>query len=357
MADSLVILGGAGFVGTALRRAAAADYRIVSIDLVETPPVHDLSEIGDVVGEERYEADLGARDEIDAVWHRARLGERDLAGIVDLAAYYDFRNADDPRYWRRVDGLAHLLEKVGAAIAPAVPYVYASSMAAMAPTDPGEPLAPDSPRSGGWAYPAHKLAAEETLEAADIPQPRVELVLAAVYSDWCELVPMYRQIERVARDSIQARFYPGPTDRGLTYVHVAAVADAFLRAIRTFRGDDGLHRLLVGEDRPVTYRQINRAADRAFGHGERRIYRVPRRLAGLGAQLMEWASTVTGRPPFIRPWMVDYAGEHFEFDLSATRRQLGWEPDGYLGDRLDRICRRAALHRDVWLAKNEARPS
>ena len=36
MAESLVVLGSAGFIGTAIRRAAAGRYHLVSIDLVET---------------------------------------------------------------------------------------------------------------------------------------------------------------------------------------------------------------------------------------------------------------------------------------------------------------------------------
>ncbi|MFB6375783.1 MAG: hypothetical protein ABEN55_22330 [Bradymonadaceae bacterium] len=177
-------------------------------------------------------------------------------------------------------------------------------MAALAPTEPGDPLDADSPRSGGWAYPSHKRDAEDRLESADLPHPRVELVLAGVYSKWCELVPLYHQIERVARGSMQPRLYPGPVDRGLTYVHVDAAADAFLRAVETFAGDGGLHRLLVGEDRPVTYRQINRAAGRAFDRRAMPISRVPAPLARTGALLLLWLGLLRGAPPFIRPWMV-----------------------------------------------------
>ena len=356
MTESLVILGGAGFIGTAIRRAAAGRYRLVSIDLVETPPVMGLSEVGEVVGEERYEADLGVPEEIDEVWRRARLGERRLAGIIDLVAHYDFRNEPDPRYGRVLAGLAHLLEKTGESVDPGVPFVYASSMAAMEPTEPGEKLEADSPKARGWAYPRHKVEAENVIEAAEIPQPRVELVLAAVYSDWCELVPMFKQIERVAEAGMQALVYPGAVDRGLTYVHVDEAADAFLKAVEALEGSGGLHRLLVGEERPVTYRQINDAASRAFGYGERRLWEMPRFIARVGAWVLGWWAKLWGREPFIRPWMVDFAGEHFEFDLTETRRQIGWEPEGYLGERLDAICRRAAVHREVWLRKNESRP-
>jgi nucleoside-diphosphate-sugar epimerase len=356
MAKSLLILGAAGFIGTAIRRAAAAEYELLSVDLVATPAAAGLTGVTSVVGEERYAVDLGSPEEIDGLWADAQLDARDIAAVIHLAAYYDFRNRPDPRYDRVIRGLAHLLERLGDSLRPDIPFVYASSMAAMAPTEPGHKQVADSPRAGLWAYPRHKREAEATIEGAAIPQPRVELVLAAVYSAWGELVPLYQHIEQVARRSPLSSMYPGSVDRGLTYVHLNSAVEAFLRSIDAFRGKSGVHRLLIGEDRPVTYLQIHRAAQRAFGRRQGRIRRIPRWLARVGARLLGWMGQLLGTSPFIRPWMIDFAGEHFEFDLRPTRQLLDWKPDGYLGDRLDGICDRAAIHREIWLAKNEARP-
>ena len=356
MAKSLLILGSAGFIGTAIRRAAAAEYELLSVDLVATPAAAGLTGVARVVGEERYEVDLGSPEEIDGLWTDAQLDGRDIAAVIHLAAYYDFRNQPDPRYDRVVRGLAHLLRRLGESLRSDVPFLYASSMAAMAPTEPGQKQAADSPRAGIWAYPRHKCEAEATIEAAAIPQPRVELVLAAVYSKWCELVPLYQHIEQAARRSPLSSLYPGPVDRGLTYVHLSSVAEAFLRSVDAFKGKSGVHRLLIGEDRPVTYLQIHRAAQRAFRRRQGRIRRIPKWLARVGARILVWMGKLFGKTPFIHPWMVDLAGEHFEFDLRPTRQLLEWQPDGYLGDRLDDLCDRAVIHREIWLAKNESRP-
>lgn len=356
MAKGLLILGSAGFIGTAIRRAAASQYELLSVDLIATPPCAGLTGVASVVGEERYEVDLGSPEEIDTFWRDARLEAREIAAVIHLAAYYDFRNRPDPRYGRVVQGLAHLLKRLGDSLRPDIPFLFASSMAAMAPTDPGKTQVAESARAGLWEYPRHKREAEATLEAAAIPQPRIELVLAAVYSEWCELVPLYQHIEQVARRSPLGSLYPGSVDRGLTYVHVSSVADAFLRSIDAFWGKRGVHRLLIGEDRPVTYLEIHRAAKRAFGRRPGRVRRIPKFLARAGAHILVWMGKLFGKSPFIRPWMIDFAGEHFEFDLRPTRRSLGWQPAGYLGDRLDAMCQRAAIHREIWLAKNEARP-
>ena len=356
MAKSLLILGAAGLIGTEIRRAAAAEYELLCVDLVATPASAGLTGVTSVVGEERYEVDLGSPAEIDSFWTDAELEAREIAAVIHLAAYYDFRNRPDPRYGRVVQGLAHLLKRIGDSLSPNTPFLFASSMAAMAPTDPGHKQVADSPRAGAWEYPRHKREAEATLEAAAIPQPRIELVLAAVYSKWCELVPLYQHIEQVARRSPLGWFYPGSAERGLTYVHVGSVADAFLRAIGAFRGKGGVHRLLIGEDRPVTYLQIHRAARRAFGRQRARVRRIPKCLARMGAFVLVLLGKLIGKPPYIRPWMIGIAEEHFEFDVRPARRVLGWQPDGYLGDRLDAMCERAAIHRDIWLAKNETRP-
>ena len=122
------------------------------------------------------------------------------------------------------------------------------------------------PRVGGWAYPRHKLAMEHIIESATLERPVAELVLAGVYSDRAELVPLFQQIERLRRRRPESFFLPANADRGLTYVHVDDVADAFARSLVHLRGQDTVHRLLIGEPSAVTYRDIHAAASQAF-HG------------------------------------------------------------------------------------------
>lgn len=353
MTRSVLILGAAGLIGTALRTSLGQDYRLLSVDrgpLVRLPDGHEPHD------EVAVEVDLTEPTAIDALFDRIEAEGSELAGIIDLVAYYDFKDRPDDRYRVVEEGLRYLLTQMERRVNRNVPFIYASSMAAMAPTEPGRRQTPDSPRLGAWQYPAHKLRCEEIIESRAWPQPRVELVLAAVYTPWCELVPLYQQIERVRRRSLEAFFYPGPVARGLTYAHVDDVAETFRRAIEVYSGVKGVHRLLVGEEEPVTYEFIHRvASERMLGMPIPTV-RIPKAWARAGAALLSQISRWRSQRRFIQPWMVRFAGEHFEFDIEATKRILGWTPKHALSAELFAICDRAMHDPQQWRRRNEARP-
>ena len=92
---------------------------------------------------------------------------------------------------------------------------------------------------------------ERILESCSLNRPVAELVLGGVYSDQGELVPLFQQIERLRRFSSSVLFH-NSLNRGLTYVHVDDVADAFCHAMtpRPIACTPSSHR----EASAVTYR-------------------------------------------------------------------------------------------------------
>jgi nucleoside-diphosphate-sugar epimerase len=355
--SAVLVLGAEGFIGRALRARLADRYRLLSVDVRPPTPVEQLADgRAPPVGERRIRCDLGDPRQIDRTFGGLGAELRACAGVVHLASYYDFANRPDPRYDRLHLAMPRLLEWIGDGIPVESPVIYASSMAALAPTRPGRRLRPESPRLGAWMYPRYKREAERVLEGAGLRQPVVELVLAAVYSDWCELVPLYQQIERVARRVLEACFYPGPTDRGLTYLHLDEATEAFDKALEALRGRPGIHRFLVGQHEPVTYREIHERASLAFHGRVLPLRRVPPELARVGARALKGLAALRGRRRFLAPWMVRFAGEHFEFDLTETTEALGWTPSRSLHEDLGPMLDFAATHHDLWRAINERRP-
>jgi nucleoside-diphosphate-sugar epimerase len=354
--DTVLVLGAHGFIGTELRRHLAPSYRLLSVDIRPGRPIR-THVAGQAREETLFQTDLGDVAQVNELFDALDPQELErLRGIVHLAAHYDFKNQPDARYERLHRAFPHLLRRIEQAVPAGVPLVYASSMASLAPTEPGRALTEHSPRLGAWMYPAYKIQAEDQLRSADLDRPVVEVVLAAVYSNVCELVPLFKQIELVRSRSFEKYFYPGPVDRGLTYVHVAEVSRALDLAMERFFGAPGMHRFLVGQDSPVTYDEIHSRASRAFYGHELPLKRIPRSLAYVGAKVMQVGDQLLGKRRFIQPWMIEFAGEHFEFDLSHTKQVLGWAPSRSLHEDLDRILEWAAYHPDVWLEVNEKRP-
>lgn len=344
----LLILGGSGFIGRAIQRRVLNEHDLIIADLQSGAPSRPQVQ--------HHILDQGNPDDVAHLLSvLAQQAER-LAGVVHLTAYYDFRNQSDDRYTRLEQTFPQLLHGLDALLPEGAPILHSSSMAAMAPTEPGTPLTAGSPRVGGWEYPRHKLAMERILESCALNRPVAELVLAGVYSDKAELVPLFQQIERLRQRLPDSLFYPGRTDRGLTYVHVDDAADAFAKALVQLREQPGVHRLLIGEPTAVTYRDIHEAASRAFHGYTLPLVWVPPWLARSGAATLGWLGDRIGVRRFLRGWMVQYAGEHFEFDIAPTARSIGWQPDARLSERLADILQFARAEPEEWLTVNRARP-
>jgi dihydroflavonol-4-reductase len=339
---TILITGAAGFIGTALREALKLEYDLICVDLLPAPSAP--------TGEEWHQIDV---TDIQSVDHLFRSLQKPLSGLIHLAWYYDFSNLPHPRYQAAVHSVPALVEAFGRSANADAPFIFASSMAAMAPTVPGVKQTPESPSSEAWQYPASKVRGERALRTVSIAQPIVELVLAGVYSDFCELVPLFQSIERIRQGSIQSWFFPGRTDRGLTYVHVDDVARAMRCALHaSYPKSQSIHRLLVGEATPVTNQEIFSAACAAFRRRQVPILKVPPALAKLGARVIGFIS----KENFVQPWMIAFAEEHFEFDLSRTEQVIGWTPTRHLLDTLPTMLSLASRDTAAWLMRNKRRP-
>ena len=346
---AVLILGSSGFIGRAIQRQLYSTYDLITADLNPNPS-------NEYFTTQHHIIDQGNPDHVERLLTDLAPHSERLAGVVHLTAYYDFSNKPNERYNRLEQTFAKLLKGIDELLQVGIPILHSSSMASMEPTEPGLPLTPSSPRIGSWAYPHHKLEMERILESCELNRPVVELVLAGVYSDRAELVPLFQQIERVRRRRPEAVFIPGNTGCGLTYVHIDDVADAFERALIRLHDREGFHRLLIGEYSAVSYREIHDLASKHFHGYQLPLVWVPRWLAALGAGVLGWIGDRIGIRRFLRSWMVPYAGEHFEFDLTHTESIIGWKPRAHLSERLPAILDFAKGQPKDWLTVNKARP-
>jgi nucleoside-diphosphate-sugar epimerase len=64
-----------------------------------------------------------------------------------------------------------------------------------------------------------------------------------------------------------------------------------------------------------------------------------------------------GADPFIKPWMIDRANDHYALDITRARTLLGWEPKRSLRGTIPKMI--AALKADPlgWYRENELEPT
>lgn len=146
----------------------------------------------------------------------------------------------------------------------------------------------DSPLEPKWDYPQSKVAAEEKILRAHGKIPFTILRIAGVYDDMCHLPALYQQIARIYERKLISHVFPGDSTHGQASIHM-----------------DDIGRLIHGEE---------------WGTQE-----IPKLLAKTGAWL-EQVALPKKDEPFIKPWMIELADDHYELDIDRARAALNWEP-------------------------------
>ena len=102
--------------------------------------------------------------------------------------------------------------------------------------------------------------------------------------------------------------------------------------------------ILLGEPEPLSYDELQHTFARLIHGEDLETLEVPGPLAPLakaGAWVME---KLPGADPFIKPWMIDRANDHYALDITRARTLLGWEPKRSLRDTIPKMI--AALKAD-----------
>jgi len=344
--ETIVITGSSGRIGAALAGRLDRDYEEVGFDRPGEPhpPAHTDCIDLDIT------SDASVRDALRQL--RERHGDR-IASVVHLAAYYDFKGESSDQYEEvTVKGTERLLK--GLRDFHVEQFIFSSTMLVHAPTEPGQPITENAPLSPTWDYPASKVRTEELIRRERGGIPIVLMRIAGVYSDLCDSIPIANQIQRINEKQLTSRFYPADPARGQSFVHLDDLIDALVLAIERRKQLPPETTLLIGEPDTVSYGDLQEELGRLL-HGEAwNTYRIPAVIAKAGAWVQD--NLPFGPEPFIKPWMIDRAGDHYELDISKARVLLGWEPKRSLRATLPKMVE--ALKRDPagWYKANHLDP-
>ncbi len=357
----VLITGSGGRIGTAISAALGDAYRVVGLER-KCGDEPDCITV-DVTSDERMTEAFAE--------FRARYGSR-IASVIHLAAYFDFSGEPNPLYGTvNVEGTRRLLRHLRDF--DVEQFVYASSMLVHAPTEPGVPITEESPIDPKWAYPESKAQAERVVREEHGPIPSAILRIAGVYTDQCDVPALAYQIQRIYERQWLSHLFPGDSSHGQAFVHLEDVADAFRRLVDRRAALPPETTLLIGEPEVVSYAELqNLIGESLYGQGW--VTReIPKPVAAGGSWAQDKLETVIpdsldqGIKPFIRPFMIALADDHYELDVHRAETLLDWHPKHRLRDRLPRMLE--TLRRDPlgwyrhnripvrpWLEEAEALP-
>jgi nucleoside-diphosphate-sugar epimerase/uncharacterized membrane protein len=349
---AVLITGAAGNIGQTLARALADDYRIIGLD--RSP--------ADVV-DHAYEADITSADSVTEAFNKiAEEQGKNLAAVIHLAAYFDFTGEDSPLYEQvNLQGTRHLLH----ALAPFTieRFIYSSTMLVHQPGSPGDKITESTPLEPRWAYPQSKADVEALIEKEVGPTPYTILRLAGVYDEHTAVPTLAHQIARIYELDVKSKVYAGDTAAGQAFLHKQDMVAAFKRTLEKRQQLPQRHALLIGESECLSYAELQNRIGELIHHQRKwRTLSLPTPVAKVGAWLQEKTEPLVpddfdhGEKPFIRPFMIDMASDHYDLDISAAHTQLDWQPKFSLYITLEKLVANLKADAAQWYAANRITP-
>lgn len=341
----IIVTGSCGRIGTEVVKRLASKYKVVGFDLMSCPTLS--------VQENLIKVDLSSDASVERAFDQIehQYGTR-ICSVIHLAAYYSFSEKSSPKYQQiTVKGTERLLHQLKRF--EVEQFLFTSTMLIHAPTVPGKPIAETSPIAPTWSYPLSKVEAEEVIHKERGRIPTVLLRIAGVYDDLCHSIPISHQIQRIYEKQLEAHLFSGDITHGASFVHMDDVVGAIALAVEKRRELPPETPLLIGEAKTFSYDQLQRTISFLLFNREIRTFRVPKRIAKLGA----WVQCLFAfkKKPFIRPWMIDLADDHYELDISKAKKLLGWAPKHSLDQTLPLMIEALKKNPEHWYKINQLR--
>lgn len=335
----VIVTGSSGLIGSSVVNRLAENHRVVGFDR-EGPPRPPPSA-------ECVSVDLTSDDSVRRGLERVRIGYGlRIASVVHLAAYYDFAGEPSPLYEQvTVRGTERMLRGLKSGGFEVEQFLFSSTMLVHAPTEPGKPINEDSPLDPRWDYPKSKVKTENLIRAERDGISAVMLRVAGVYTDRGDSIPLTQQVKRIYERQMTSHLFPGDTSRGQAFVHLDDVIEAIRLCVEKRKQLPDELALLIGEPLTLSYETLQREFGRLIHGEEWETTQISKAVAKAGAWVQDTAAALPAvEEPFIKPWMIDFADDHYELNISRARRVLEWQPKHSLRETLPKMV--AALKRD-----------
>jgi len=312
----IIVTGSAGRIGANVCKRLGEKYPIVGFEL--------LKAIYASKKEELVPVDLGSDESVaQAFAHIKNFYGTQIASVIHLAAYYSFSEQHSENYEKiTVRGTERLLKNLqGFEVEQ---FIFTSTMLVHAPTKPGKPINEDSLVSPKWDYPLSKVHTEKLIHEKRGKIPTVILRIAGVYDDQCHSIPISHQIQRIYEKQLESRLFAGDVTHGSSFVHMDDLVDAIELAVETRKELPAETILLIGEPKTLSYDDLQKQISRNLFNHDIHTFRVPKLIARIGAWFL--CHLPVEKKPFIQPWMIPIADDHYELDISRAKKLLGWSP-------------------------------
>lgn len=339
--DIVIITGSSGLIGTRLINRLSDDYQIIGLDKAGNPFPPPEAEF--------IYFDITMEKSIKAAMERVRYRyEKKIASVIHLAAYYDFSGEPSPLYEEvTIKGTEKFLKVLQDF--DVEQFIFSSTNLIYKPTEPGRKIHEDCPVEPNWNYPESKVDTEKLIREQRGNIHAVLLRMAGVYDGEGHSIPISHQIQRIYEKQFTSHFFSGDASHGNVFLHIDDLMDALEKTVEKRKSLPEEIAINIGEPETPSYEELQDKIGKLI-HGEEdwETFEVPKPMAKAGA----WSMDLFG-DPFIKPWMIDRADDHFELDVSRAKKLLDWEPKHSLMDSLPTMINVLKADPKDWYKKNK----
>ena len=349
----IIITGAVGFLGSSITIGLSRDHEIIAIDLRK--PGNALTEAAPGVKWEQL--DIAETKEVAESFLRIKSEYGRIDFVLHFAAFCHFGNKWLPEFDRtNIQGTINISQ---AAINAGVRrLIFASSISAMEPPLPGQMLTEKTPTSSYIPYAKSKAIGENLVAKVVDKLPCIVLRMGGVFSDWCELPPLYSLIRMWSGHGPLSRIIPGRGESGIPYIHRSDIVQITKRCIELHEKLDTFEIFLVSQQGSVLHKELFPVIRQTLSEGLslKPIY-IPPILTGFGLFLRLAFCPISGEVPYERPWMLKFIDCPWVSDTGRTREKLGWNCSPELGilERLPVILDHYKNERNTWIKRNRQR--
>ena len=342
--EVVIVTGSSGLIGTNIIKRLSKNYRIIGLDKTGNPfpPVEAECICFDITKEES----------IRSAMERVRYGYGDkISSVIHLAAYYDFSGRPSPLYKEvTVKGTEKFIKVLQDFDVDQ--FIFSSTNLIYKPSEPGRKIHEDCPVAPNWDYPESKVSTEEIIRKKRGNIHAALLRLAGVYDEEGHSIPISHQIQRIYEEQFTSHFFSGDSSHGNVFLHMDDLLDALEKTVERRKKLPEEIAINIGEPETPSYEELQDRIGKLI-HGEDwETYEVPKPVAKAGA----WGMDLFG-DPFIKPWMIDRADDHFELDISRAGELLDWKPKHSLMDSLPAMIETLKADPLAWYKQNKLDPS
>jgi len=349
----VVITGAAGFVGSSVCIDLAKDFQVIAMD--RRKPSEPLKKAAPHII--WHNLDIADHQALSEAFKQTIQDFGQIDFLIHLAAYYDFNKDWVEEYQRtNVDGTANVLDLSKRAGVKRL--LFASSIAAMKPPASGSFLTEESPAAEFMPYARSKFLGEKLIRETAGQLSCTILRIAGVFSDWCELPPLYSLIKLWTSPSPKGLIIPGQGESGIPYIHIVDLVRIFRKCLLLHKQIGPYNVFLASQQGAVLHRQLYSAIKSAGGHpGKTGPIHLPRKITRIGLGVQTVLGSLSGQMPYERAWMLDFIDMPWTVDTRNTRRILDWDcsPEYEILSRIPEILNKRRTDPRGWEERNISR--